>query len=139
MRHEYRITNVAQIDEADALHAFGRLPRGYERKPRLADPAEPGHRHEPRLAEQALDVLEFPLAADEAGERDGQVVPSSWRRDVRNLVSQDRPVQVTQIVPRLEPELAREPVSCPAIGSQRLRLAAGPVQREHELAPEPLT
>ena len=56
----------------------------------------------------------------------------------RPLLTEDRAVQGLELRPWFDPELLDE---CPArivIGRERLGLAAAPVEREHQLTPEPL-
>ncbi|MFT3854893.1 MAG: hypothetical protein QM733_19470 [Ilumatobacteraceae bacterium] len=53
-------------DEPDLSIPFrAQLPRGCERDSRLADPAHPGQRHEPRAGACGDDFADETLAADE--------------------------------------------------------------------------
>ena len=51
---------------------------------------------------------------------------------------EDRPLQLLEIGRWFDPELVDENASRLVVGLERLGLAAGPVQRQHELGPEPL-
>ena len=51
----------------------------------------------------------------------------------RRVVGEDRVVQVLQLGARLDPDLVDERVPRVAVGLERLRLAAGAIQREHPL------
>src|SRR6185312_4571802 len=56
----------------------------------------------------------------------------------RRVVGQDGPVQVLQRFPGVDAELTGEQVTGPPVGGQRFGLPAAPVQRQHELAVQPL-
>jgi hypothetical protein len=56
----------------------------------------------------------------------------------RGIVAQDRLLEALELRGRLDPELLDQRVACSAIGLERVGLPAGPVQREHQLAPRPL-
>ena len=55
-----------------------------------------------------------------------------------DLLPEDRRVQLLQLAARLDAELLDEHAACVLVGIERLGLPARPVQREHQLAPEPL-
>lgn len=56
----------------------------------------------------------------------------------RRIRGQDRPLQLTQLRPRLQAEFRHEHLAGVAVGRQRLGLTAGPVQRQHLLPAQPL-
>ena len=56
----------------------------------------------------------------------------------RLVVREDGHVQPPQRLPGVDAEFAGEQVADPPVGGQRLRLSAAPVQRQHELAVQPL-
>ncbi len=136
--NERRVAKTAQIDEAHSFDIRCRALTRRDSQSCLAHSAEPRHRHEPRLSEQALDVFELVLPPDEAREGRWQVVPSGYARDRGYLMSQNRLLQATQLLAGLEPQFSREHVSGPAICRQGVHLPAAPIQREHELPPQTL-
>ena len=54
------------------------------------------------------------------------------------IVPQDPPLELSQVRPRLQPELLRELVPSGLEYRKRVRLPAGAVEREHQLTPQPL-
>ena len=56
----------------------------------------------------------------------------------RRILAEDRELELAQAWPRLDPELVDEPCPRGLEGGERLRLAARPVEREHQLAAQPL-
>jgi hypothetical protein len=56
----------------------------------------------------------------------------------RRIVVEDLLLEPPQLRPPLEPELVVQPPAAGAIGGERVGLASGSVQREHQLAEEPL-
>jgi hypothetical protein len=56
----------------------------------------------------------------------------------RRIVLQDRPLQASQLVAGLEPQLLRQDLARAAVCVERLGLSPAAVQREHELPVEPL-
>ena len=56
----------------------------------------------------------------------------------RPLLAEDRAIEGLQLRPWLDPELLDERSARIVIGRERLGLAAAPVEREHQLTPEPL-
>ena len=52
-------------------------------------------------------------------------------------VAQDQLLQPLQLSPRIDAEIRIQAVPRPLVGSQRVGLPAAPVQREHELRPQP--
>ena len=64
---------------------------------------------------------------------------SRWRPLERWLLTEHRRLESNDVRSRLDPELVAEHTTQAAHGVQSIRLAAGPVERQHELRPEPLT
>ena len=60
------------------------------------------------------------------------------RRRQRRVVAQDRLLELAQLDRRLDPELLHERPSRGLVGGERVRLPARPVQRQHQLAAQPL-
>jgi hypothetical protein len=60
------------------------------------------------------------------------------RRRERVVVPEDCPLELLQRLARLEAQLGREQAAALAVDVERLGLATGSVEREHELAAEPL-
>ena len=56
----------------------------------------------------------------------------------RRVVGQDRLVQVLQCFPGVDAELSGEQVAGAPVGGERLGLPAAAIQRQHELAVQPL-
>ena len=54
------------------------------------------------------------------------------------ILVQDLLVQVAQFAPWFDPEFVDERAACGLVGVQRLRLAAAPVEGEHQLAAQAL-
>ncbi len=54
------------------------------------------------------------------------------------LVPENRALQLTQTLARLDPELVDEHTTSLLIDTKSLGLAAAPIEREHELAAKPL-
>ena len=109
------------------------------REPALADArlaaeqdeaAAPGERRLERLLEDA----ELALAADERA-----VGRLGRRREVeRRVLAEDRALQLLQLAARLDPELLDEHAARVLVRGERLCLPPGAVEREHELAAQPL-
>jgi hypothetical protein len=55
------------------------------------------------------------------------------RRVERAILGEDRLLELAQLPPRLEPQLIDQRAPCVAEALQRVRLAAGPVERQHVL------
>ena len=56
----------------------------------------------------------------------------------RRVLLKDRPLQLLERRARIDPELVDEGLARVLVGVQRLCLPAGPVQRRHQIPPEPL-
>ena len=64
--------------------------------------------------------------------------PLTRGRRERRVLDEDAPLQVLERSPRLDAQLVGEGPAAGGVALERLGLAAAPVQREHELAAEPL-
>ena len=137
-----RAAHPRKLDEPPAVAnlALERADR-LEREPALADAGRPDERHETVLTQQVDDVGHFSLAAYERGRRDGQVAAAArFNRHGgdRRVLGQDRCLQPAKLRPRLEARLLREDPSCLLERLECVRLAAAPVERQHQLPPQPL-
>ena len=56
----------------------------------------------------------------------------------RGVLAQDRPLELTELRTRLDPELVDQDSARLPVRLERLRLATGAVQSEDQLAPQPL-
>src|SRR5207249_6272493 len=56
----------------------------------------------------------------------------------RQILIQDSLVQLAELATGLDPELVDERASCRLVDVERLRVASGAVEREHQLPPQPL-
>ena len=140
-----RIVQRAQVDEVPPVgQRPPELPGGLEREPRLSGSARTGERDEAdvRAAEQPGHRGQLQLTADERRQRRGQVAlhraNTALRRE-RRILAQDRPFQPLQLLTWLDAEVFAERAPRLAIHVERLCLPAAAVEREHELAAEPLT
>ncbi|MEZ5100241.1 MAG: hypothetical protein R3C15_10680 [Thermoleophilia bacterium] len=142
--------------------AGARLGLGKERahQRRLADSGPPGHEHDPAallldVPEQVVEVAQLVLAADEQvrgapawrwGRSRDRVGgrPAIVSRAVRcytvevRVLLQHPPFQLPQAARRLDAELLCQMPTERLVRRERVGLAAGAVQREHELTAEPL-
>ena len=128
---------VCHVDRERAL-ADARLPRDVH------------HRHRTALAaERFLGACDEILASDEVRDGRRQLMRVDDRlhghRDDLVLlelqylvVGQDRGFEPAQVVAGFEPEVLDEDVAATAVDIERLRLPAGTVEGEHELAAWPL-
>src|SRR5262249_40868525 len=95
--------------------------------------------------ERRAERRQLLVAADEGEgrarpQRSGQldrVADERRRRSQRSVLFEDRPLELAQSLTRLDPELVERGARV-AIGVERLRLAAGTIEREHQLAAETL-
>ena len=101
------------------------------------------------LGEQSREVAQLDVASDQRRQRFGDrrararraaIAPRTGdgRRVERTVLGEDRRLQLPELVTRFEPELLAEDVTTLLEDAQRVGLPAGPVQREHQQAPEPL-
>ena len=70
--------------------------------------------------------------------RAGRRAPCTRGRRERRVLDEDAPLQVLERSPRLDAQLVGEGPAAGGVALERLGLAAAAVQREHELAAEPL-
>ena len=115
--------------------------RDFEREPRLADPARPGQREQARLGEQGDRCVEILVATEQWASRLGEWRghgggPRRRRRCVGlecGIVSQDLRLQPLQRRARIEAEILDERVARAPVRVERVRLASGAVQGQHQL------
>ena len=72
-----------------------------QRQPGLADPAGPGQRHYPRLAQRGRGLLQLALPADERAHRQWQIAGGLRDRNERRELG--READVGQLVEQLRP------------------------------------
>ena len=119
-------------------------------EPRLARPAGAGQRDEPDLRppEQVHHLPDLTLASDEGRRAGGgklaRAAATAARRqngtrycELRIMI-QDLALEALQLLARLDPELVDECAPRRLIDLERLGLTPGSVEREHELAAQPL-
>ena len=135
----------ARAREVDEPHAVRELvlerAGGLEREPALAHARRPGERYETVLAQEAGDLGQLVVAADERRRRRGKVATTpAVDRDGgdRRIVREDRFLKAPQLEPRLEPQLVGEHAPRLLERLERIRLAAAAIERQHQLAPQPL-
>jgi hypothetical protein len=146
-RHERRIGQPLQTYEDGAVCVIGLLTPGkFQQQAGLSHPARPSQRDDPhiRVDHQPGQRRQFPLTPDE---------PRQWSRQVRRrarhhsrrrvreqsrVALKDPLLQLRQRLARLETELGREQAPRTLIGLERIRLAPGSIEGEHQLAPQPL-
>ena len=137
-----RAARAREVDEPDAVRELGlEGARGLDREPALAHAGRPGERHEAVLVQNARDLAELVLAADERRRRRGQIAaaPADDRNGGdRGVVREDRLLEPPKLGPRLEPELVGEHAPRLLKRLERIRLAAAAVERQHQLPPQPL-
>ena len=115
---------------------------------RLTHAAGPGQRDEPVPRDEIGHAFDVGVTADQAGQLRRKVVrPGALgdrRRRLRRrelqfmLLGQDRPLDSPQRRARLEAQLLHQRVARRAKGLERVSLTAGAIQREHQLAAQPL-
>ena len=139
-----RIVERSQVDEVSTVGQHpSQLPGGFEREPGLPGSARACERDEPNVgaAEQPGNGGQLELATDEPRRRRRQVPLHRADRRLRRegrILAQDRRFQPPQLLARLDAEVLAERAPGLAVRIECLCLAAAAVQREHELAAEPL-
>ena len=122
---------AAQLVRADDS-GDDQLARWSRRRQRLGDPQQP---LEP--VERLRHHQHRPLR--HRGRRRRHARPRRRRREVeRRVLLEDRVLELLEAGARLEPQLVRQHAPRAAVGLERLSLARRAVQRQHQLAPQPL-
>ena len=142
VRNEQRIEDGGEPDQRGAVLEL-RLdrPRELQREPRLADPARPRQRHQPHAAgEQRRRLGELAAPTDQRRRRRRQARhgPRGGGRRHRRVLLENGALEPLQLGARLDAELVHERLARPRELGQGVRLAAGAVEREHQLRPRPL-
>ena len=118
-------------------------PRGLQRKARLADAARADERDQSHVGahQQLADLGQLAAAADRLvggrGQRGREPSAGTFGRQLR-IVREDHALQPPQLRPRLDPELVHQQPAARAHRLERLRLPAGPIQRQHQLRAQAL-
>ena len=111
-----RIADMRQLDQARAMRQARRLVAGHlECQTRLAHPAGADECDEAMVAEQLRQIADLVVATDQrrqrrrhgraGGRRQTGGGPGSGRDVERRVLDEDRSLQLTQLRPRVEPEL----------------------------------
>ena len=137
-----RAARAREVDEPDAVRELAlEGTRGLDSESALADAGRAGERHEAVLVQNARDLRELFLAADERGRRRGEIAaaPADGRDGGdRRVVREDRLLQPPELRPRLEPKLVGKHAPGLLERLERIGLATAAVERQHQLPPEPL-
>ena len=137
---ELGVAERRQLDQYRAVRVRrGGATRCFEGEPRLAAPAGSGEDEHARFppGEDLAKLCKLARPADEATERRRKLAGHARcrRRGFEiGIMPQDPLLELAQPSAGLEPELLVEPTPIIAVVVQRLRLAAGPVQRQHRQA-----
>ena len=144
--HARGVVERGELDEVRAVGEVRRAPvRELEREVRLADPARPGQREQPhvRVGEQLGGGREIVLAAEQRRRRDRQGggehgLHGGRGRDgrvelERRVLGEDRGLQALELRARVQAEVLDQDVAGAAVGVERVGLAAGAVEGEHQL------
>ena len=142
-RDELAVADRRERHEAGAVGEPLLQPAGdLEREPRLARPAGAGEREQARARpmEQLAQVLELALAPDERAGRGRQPRAAAGRRRAveRGVVLEDPALEGLELLAGLEPELLDEAAPRLLERLERVGLAAGAVERQHQLGREAL-
>ena len=140
---EGRVREAREIDERGTVGArlSELLSRG-DSEPRLADAARAYEGHEPRARlEQRGDRSDLGPATHQrrGGPRHRRRLAARSLERERRVVAQDRPLELAQPWAGLDAELLAQLRVGPPVGIERVRLAAGSVEGEHQLAPGKLS
>ena len=141
-RHVDRRAGAFELYEPDAaLQLALERARRLEGQPALADPGQADERHQPVLVQQLGQPGALLLPVDEGAGRRRQVA-AARRRDRdggdRGVLDEDRLLQPPQGRPRLERKPVRQHTARLLERLERVGLAAAAIEREHQLAPQPL-
>ncbi len=150
-RDEVGILERRKSDEDDAVgELVEQLGSHLHCEPRLARPAGAGQRDEPdfRSPDQIHHLPDLALATNQGRRLTRQACSRrcgcvAWRRNgVGNrelgIVIQDLPLEALQLPARLDAELVDERPSRGLVDVERVRLAPRAIEREHQLATQPL-
>ena len=130
--------------EGDVPHGRRRVPGGLDRQARLPRPGRADQGHDPSPRPDLRKGILLPGPPDEAGRGAGQARamlrgrPMSERRVQGRVLGQDGLLHPPQAGPRLDAQVVHEAPATFGIDIERFRLAAGPVEGQHEQLPAPL-
>ena len=134
---ELRVAERSEAYERCAVRVRrGRFARSGEREARLPAATRPSEDEQADVtaAQDPGQSLELALAADQRVRRDrerGCGGPFAGPELECRVLLQDEPFERTQLRPRLEPELVVQAPPQRRVALERVRLAAGAVEREH--------
>ena len=144
--HAGGVVERGQLDELRAVGEARRRAVGeLEREVRLADAAWPGQREQPHVGvgEQLGGGQEVLVAAEQRRRRHGQrggehgLHGGRGRHGrvelERRILGEDRRFEPLELRARVQAEILDQDVAGAAVGVERVGLAAGAVEREHQL------
>ena len=156
-RYQPRLADHGERNPPHAVRiAVGEARRERQPEPGLARPTGSGQGDQPARISERHQLGKFALAADEGCRLHGQMDMarrSPVRRgagtggrgrlawvglEQRPVLSEDRFVQLPKLDRRLNPQFVDQRRPCGTVGGQRFRLASGPVQSQHQPAPQTL-
>src|SRR5437762_14173129 len=134
---------MREIDTNGAAALVRRESTCYlRREPRLANAAGPGQRQQPRApgSQQVGRLRQFTLTPEQRCRRGGQFDPAlGGARCCEALVlHEDRPLERLERGPGLDSYLLDQRPAHVAVLAERIRLAPGPVESQHQLRPSVL-
>ena len=142
VRHDLRLGHGRQRREPRPVGELaGHGACHLEREARLARAARAGEGQQAHAGaeDQRPDLLELPAAADERGQRRGQLGPAVGAGVIEpGVVDEDPPLQRAELLARFEAELVDECGARVVVGRERVGLPARPVERQHQLSGEAL-
>ena len=137
-----RAARAREVDEPDAVRKLVlERARRLDRESALAHAGWTGERHLAVPTEQRGDLDELVLAADERRRRRREVAAAAAGRGDhgdRRVVREDRLLEAPELRSRLEAQLVGEHAPCLLERLERVRLPPAAVERQHQLAPQPL-
>ena len=134
-----RVCVRCEVHEPDAAGPRADLTGGrFEGEPGLASTADPGQRDETVSAQESCDFVELVLAADKTRQRRRKIMALHGRGRGGELLAEDGALERSQLLARVETEALGEERARAVVRRERLRLALGVVEREHQLAPQAL-
>src|SRR5205085_3342723 len=85
-----------------------------------------------------LEIVELLRAAEERARRRRQVVTLHGFRYGGNVVPEDRGLELPELLARLEAQILIQKLPRTAIRVERVNLATGAIEREHQVMPQAL-
>ena len=137
------LVGVVDRCEVDHPHAVGVSPDhplgGLDRQAGLAGAAGTDDRHQSMIDQALLDGPLLVNPSDEGRQPRRQVVNGSLGDVEVGIVEQDPLFESPRLAGRLETQLVAHLATQVLVGVQRFGLSTGPVERQHQRPPEPLS